>query len=51
MYALADERIKIDRKSPFVEQTMRMRFGAYFYSEPASPVVRTLSMKPTEDDQ
>ena len=51
MYALADERLKIDRKNPLVEQTMRMRFGAYFYSEPASPVARTLPMKPTEDDQ
>ena len=51
MYALADERIKIDRNNALVDQTMRMRFGAYFYAEPASPVAQSLPMKPTEDDQ
>lgn len=51
MYALADERIKIDRNNALVDQTMRMRFGAYFYAEPASPVAQSLPMKPTEDEQ
>jgi hypothetical protein len=51
MYALADERSKIDRNNALVDQTMRMRFGAYFYAEPSSPVVQSLPMKPTEDDQ
>lgn len=38
MYALATERGDIDRKNNMIEQTMRMRFGAYFYAEPASPL-------------
>jgi Family of unknown function (DUF6502) len=37
-YALASERSEIDRKSALVDQTMRMRFGVYFYAEPASPL-------------
>jgi len=51
MYALADERIKIDRNNALVDQTMRMRFGTYFYAEPASPVAQSLPMSPTEDEQ
>jgi hypothetical protein len=51
MYALADERLKIDRNNALVDQTMRMRFGTYFYAEPASPVAQSLPMKPTEDEQ
>jgi hypothetical protein len=38
-YALASERSEIDRRNPLVEQTMRMRFGVYFYAEPVSPLV------------
>ncbi len=40
MYALATERSDIDRKNNLIEQTMRMRFGAYFFAEPASPLER-----------
>ncbi len=50
MYALADERIRIDRDNALVDQSMRMRFGAYFYAEPASPVAQSLPLKPTEDE-
>jgi hypothetical protein len=51
MFALADDRMKIDNNNALVDQTMRMRFGTYFYAEPASPVARNLPIKPTEDDQ
>lgn len=37
-YALASERAEIDRRNTLVDQTMRMRFGVYFYAEPASPL-------------
>jgi hypothetical protein len=38
LYALASERTEIDRRNNMIEQTMRMRFGAFFYAEPASPL-------------
>jgi hypothetical protein len=38
MFALANDRTAIDRNNALVEQTLRMRFGVYFYSETATPV-------------
>jgi hypothetical protein len=38
MFALANERAQIDEQGPPGSQTMRMRFGTYFYSEAATPL-------------
>jgi Family of unknown function (DUF6502) len=51
-YALANERSEIDRKNTLVDQTMRMRFGVYFYSEPATPLASPsdLPIEPSKDE-
>lgn len=38
MFALANERTRIDERGSPGTQLMRMRFGAYFYSERANPL-------------
>ncbi len=38
MFALANERTRIDERGSPGAQLMRMRFGAYFYSERANPL-------------
>jgi hypothetical protein len=49
-YALASERSEIDRKNTMVDQTMRMRFGVYFYSEPATPLASPSDLpEPSKD--
>jgi hypothetical protein len=51
MFALANERTAIDRNNALVDQTMRMRFGAYFYAETATPVAiqGDLAISPSKD--
>ena len=51
MFALANERARIDERGSPGSQLMRMRFGAYFYSEAASPLTgpRDLPVEDTKD--
>ncbi len=51
MFALANERSRIDEHGPPGSQAMRMRFGAYFYSEAATPLTgpRDLPVEDTKD--
>jgi hypothetical protein len=51
MFALANERARIDERGSPGSQLMRMRFGAYFYSEAATPLTgpRDLPVEDTKD--
>ncbi len=50
MFALANERTRIDERGSPGAQLMRMRFGAYFYSERANPLSDQPSL-PVEDSK
>jgi hypothetical protein len=50
MFALANERTRIDERGSPGTQLMRMRFGAYFYSERANPLSSEPDL-PVEDSK
>jgi hypothetical protein len=51
MFALANERAQIDEQGPPGSQTMRMRFGTYYYSEATTPLagVQDLPLENAKD--
>lgn len=50
MFALANERSNIDQRGSPGSQLMRMRFGAYFYAEEATPLTGPRDL-PVEDSK